>query len=287
MSFGFWLRNVTHIPRNRSTSNKDLRNFNTSAVHLSEHDIDGPDDRDHIRNQSAARHQVECLQVHKGRRAHAKAVRMRRAVAHDKVAELSLWRFDGNVHLSRWRLEDLRNFRHDRAGRNAADGLADDADRLAHLLHADHVTVVSVAVLARGNVEIVLLVTGIRLGFAEIPLHARCAEHGTGDADLLALIGRKNADARKPVHPDAILREQILILVQLAEEHVAETVYLPLKAFIQLVLQAADAESVRSEARSAVIFKNLQRFFALAHGVEERRDRSDIQRVSAKPHQMA
>ena len=45
-----------------------------------------------------------------------------------------------------------------------------------------------------------------------------------------------------------------------------ERPHLILKAFVELVLRAADAEHVRRQARAAVVLEDLQNFFALAEG---------------------
>jgi hypothetical protein len=49
------------------------------------------------------------------------------------------------------------------------DALIHDAHRLAHLLHADHLPVVGVAVLGRGDVELHLLVAPEGLRLAQVP----------------------------------------------------------------------------------------------------------------------
>ena len=58
------------------------------------------------------------------------------------------------------------------------------------------------------------------------------------------------------------------------------------EAFVSLVLQAADAEGVRGQARAAVFFENLENFFAVAEGIEQRRDGADVERVRAQPELM-
>ena len=60
------------------------------------------------------------------------------------------------------------------------DGLAHDADGLPHLLHAHHVSIVGVAVFARGDFEFVFFVARVGLLLAQIPPHAAPAQHRTG-----------------------------------------------------------------------------------------------------------
>src|SRR5262249_647288 len=52
-----------------------------------------------------------------------------------------------------------------------------DADRLAHLFHADAVAVVTIAVLADRDVEIQLRIALVRLGLAQVPGGAATAHH--------------------------------------------------------------------------------------------------------------
>ena len=60
--------------------------------------------------------------------------------------------------------------------------LLHDPGRLAHLLHADQIAVVAVAVLADGNVEIHLLVALVGLRLAQVPRRAGAAHHHAGEA---------------------------------------------------------------------------------------------------------
>ena len=60
-----------------------------------------------------------------------------------------------------------------------------------------------------------------------------------------------------------------------------------LEAGVGLVLQAADAESVRGEARAAIFLEDLENLFAIAEGVEQRRDGADIERMRAQPELVA
>ena len=56
--------------------------------------------------------------------------------------------------------------------RHAIHALFDDAEALPHLLHAHHCPVVAVAMGGGRNIELELLVTGIRLLLAEVPFEA-------------------------------------------------------------------------------------------------------------------
>src|SRR5205814_6941527 len=119
-----------------------------------EHDVERAYYCDYVGNQRTAHHHVQRLQIYERRRAYAYAVRLRGTVADDEVSQLAFGSFDGVVNFADWRLNDLGNFRHDRAFGNFSYCLVDDAERLAHLHHANQVSVVSIAILRGGNIEV-------------------------------------------------------------------------------------------------------------------------------------
>ena len=140
---------------------------------------------------------------------------------------------------------------------------------------------------AGGDFEIVLLVAGIGLRLAQIPFHAGRAQHRAGDAVFLALVGDQNAHVLQPPHPDPIVGQQFLVFIHFGQEPVAELLDLLLETVVGLVQQPADAEGVGGEPRAAVLLENLERFFALAQAIENRRNGADIEGVRAQPQQMA
>src|SRR5277367_2623908 len=71
------------------------------TIHLAENDVERADHGDHIGHQLSAAHCIERLQVHKRRRTHAQAIRLRRAIADNEVSEFTLGRFDRVVNLAR------------------------------------------------------------------------------------------------------------------------------------------------------------------------------------------
>src|SRR5208337_766799 len=105
-----------------------------SSVHLSEHDVEGADDRDYVGHQQAAHHLVEGLQIHVRRRTHADAVRLRGTVADDEISQFAFGGFYGVIDLAHRRLDYLRHLGHDRPLRQTRHRLTNNADRLAHLL---------------------------------------------------------------------------------------------------------------------------------------------------------
>src|SRR5262249_28650537 len=75
-----------------------------------------------------------------------------------------------------------------------ADALAHDADRLAHLFHADTVSVVAVAVAADRDIEVEFRVALIGLRLAQVPGGARAAHHDAGKAPGPGIVELDDAD---------------------------------------------------------------------------------------------
>ena len=63
-------------------------------------------------------------------------------------------------------------------GRHLVEALLDDAERLAHLLHAHQVAVVDVAVRAERHLEVEAVVDEVRLRLADVVVHADAAQAG-------------------------------------------------------------------------------------------------------------
>ena len=92
--------------------------------------------------------------------------------------------------------------------------LFDDAQALAHFLDAHHGAVVAVAMPASGNVEFELLVAGIGLLLAEVPLEAAGAQIGTRDAPLDGLLRGEDSDALGACLEDPVLHDFLVVLDQ-------------------------------------------------------------------------
>ena len=72
--------------------------------------------------------------------------------------------------------------------------LLDDAQALPHFLDAHHSPVITVAVLARWDVELEVVVARVRLPFAKIPLQPAGPKVGTGNSPLDGFIDSEAAD---------------------------------------------------------------------------------------------
>ena len=113
------------------------------------------------------------------------------------------------------------------------------------------------------------------------------SQTGTRHTDIDRVFRGKNAHAASAGNPDTILRQQRLVLIDLAREVVDERPNLFFETVIDLVLKTADAKHVRGQARTAIIFEDLQNFFALAKAVQKDRHCADIEGVRGQPEQVA
>src|ERR1700680_4675740 len=91
--------------------------------------------------------------------------------------------------------------------------LLHNAHRLAHLLHADAVAVVIVAVLADRDVEIELGITFVGLRLAQIPGGAGAAHHDTGKPPTPGICELDHGDTDVALLEDTIFRQQPLDVV--------------------------------------------------------------------------
>src|SRR5215831_10205664 len=92
--------------------------------------------------------------------------------------------------------------------------LLHDAHGLAHFLHANAVTVVIVAVLADGDVEIELAVALVGLRLPEVPGGARTAYDDPRETPLEAILQGYHADVDVALLEDAVIGQQTLDVVE-------------------------------------------------------------------------
>src|SRR5690606_35808870 len=111
-------------------------------------------------------------------------------------------RFDVRVDLRALRrLQLAGQFGEDRSlGRTARDRLLHDLDRLLDLAQTHHVPVVDVPRLSNGNVEVELVVDGVRVRLTHVVCHARPAQ---GRSRAAAGDGVLRGDDANPFGPGA------------------------------------------------------------------------------------
>ena len=176
------------------------------------------------------------LQIAEARRAHVHAIRLRRSVAHDVVADLAARRFDRLIHFAgrnaeafghdleviderfhlRLHLFALRQHHLRRVGlpgafRHPFQRLLDDARALPHLFQAHAIPRVHVVFGVHRDFEIELFVARIRLVLRTSHFTPGGANHRTGDAQIQHVFERN--ECRRPcvrTLPDRIRVQQIL-----------------------------------------------------------------------------
>src|SRR5205085_8630225 len=171
-------------------------------------------------------HLPQGLQVDEARRTDAHAVRSARAVRHKITTYLALRPFNRVIVVAHGRLDDLRDFCVDRAVRQLLQSLLDYAPRLPHLFESDEVSVVRVAVLADGNLEVHVGVCRIGPSLAYVPGDAGAAPGRAGKTDGDCVFSRDDADADRPTEPDSVLRQERLVLFQALREVVNEALHI-------------------------------------------------------------
>ena len=190
-------------------------------------------------------------------------------------------RFHRALHLAPLRRHDLvvehRNRPLPFRRTKLLDALLHDRDRLAHLLHADAIAVITVPVLADRDVEIELGIALVRLRFAQVPDRARAAHHHTGKAPGPRVLEAHHTDIDVALFENAIVGQQLFDVVADLEEWIAESPDVIDQLRRQILVHPAWAEKccVHTAAGGALV-KDHQ-FFAFLETPQGRRECPDIQ----------
>src|SRR5258707_2237137 len=248
-----------------------------SAIDLPEHDVDRADDRRDIGQHVPPAQEIHRLQMRERRRPDLALVGPVGAVRHQVDAELALGCLDRGVdlagghvmalavelemvngglhralHFSARRRNDLVVSDSNRSPTfgqaQLLQALFHDAHRLAHLLHADAVAVVIVAVLADRDVEIELGIAFVGLRSAKVPGGAGAAHHDTGKTPTPGVCKPDNADPDVALLEDAIFRQQPLDVVADLEEGIAERPDVVEELRRQVLVHSSDPKIVRVHA---------------------------------------
>src|SRR5215813_7660496 len=174
-----------------------------------------------------------------------------------------------------------------RPGGHVIEALLDDPQTLAHLGYAHDGAVITIAALRSGNLELELIVAGVRPPLAEVPLESAGAQARACHAPLDSLIQRVSADADGARFEDAVLHDQPVVLIQ-PPPHIRDEVsdrFVP--ALWQVLRHAADAEPTRVHAPAAHGLDDVEDALAVGEHIEHRRERSDVLREGTVPDQVA
>ena len=161
-----------------------------------------------------------------------------------------------------------------------------DAHALAHLFHADEITIIAVAHRADRDVELQIRVAKIRRGLAQVVLHAAGAQVRTAQAVINRHLLRDDADIARAIHPDAVAREERFRLVDVHDDFVEELPDLIHPARRQIARHAADARVAGGETRTRQRLEQIVELLALRERVHEHGQRADIHREAAHAEQM-
>src|SRR5215831_5012012 len=248
-----------------------------SPVDFPEHNIERAEDRRDVGQHVPTAQEIHRLEVRERRRANLAFVRPVGAVGHEIDPELTLGRLDGGIYFASRnpvafsvKLEMMNECLHRALHLGAARGhdlainemgrtlpvrrpqlgntLFHDADRLAHLFHADTVAVVTIAVLADRDVEIELRIALVRLGLAQVPGGAGTAHHHARETPSPGVGERNYADAHVALFEDAIVSKQNLDIVAHLQEWVAERLDIVDQFWRKVLMYAADSEIGRMHA---------------------------------------
>ena len=199
-------------------------------------------------------------------------------------------RFHRALHLPAPRRRDLVVVDHDqplRLGRvQFLHALLHDADRLAHLFHADAIAVVTVAVLTHRNVEIHFGIAFVGLRLAQIPDRARAAHHHAGEAPRPGILELHDADIDVALLEDPVIGEQLFEIVADFEKRIAERLDVVDQFRRQILMHAANAEISSVQARTRGAFVEAHQLLALFEAPQRRRQRTDIHRLGRNVEEM-
>ena len=164
--------------------------------------------------------------------------------------------------------------------------LLHDLGGLAHLLHADEIAVVAVAVLADRNIEIEFGIALIGLRLAQIPGRARAAHHHAGEAPVPGVLQLDDGDVDIALLEDAVAGEQAVEIVDHLQERIAEGIDVVDQLRRHVLVHAAGAEIGRVHAAAGDALVEHHQLLALLEAPQRRGERADIHRLRGDVEQM-
>ena len=222
----------------------------------------------------AEAHVFENRQVDEARRAHAIAIRIRRAVADEIEAELAFRRFDAAISFARFRTEAAQfRFRiNDRAVGNFRAAPAAEFSRTRAFPDAHHVAVINVAVIAERNAEFEAVVDAVFVHLADVVVHAAARSIGPVMLALMASSRGKHADVLRARHENFVPGQQ-RSRTHRGSAGNSSTTFLRLfqPAGRQIAAATAEAHVIAHHPRAGERLEQVENFFALAKRIHQRR----------------
>src|ERR1700687_470694 len=260
------------------------------AIHLAEHDVDGSEDRDHVRDETALEQPRQDLKVHEGCAAHLCAERGGAAAVADHVEpDLALGALDRVVGLPLWALPYVAETRAHRSARQLVDALADQRDRQTHLTQSHLVARERVALGEDDRLHgLELGIDGVRPVHAQVPAHAGGTQHRAGHGVLLRHLGWDAGNADGALEEDLVALEDLhVVVLDVLLPSVEEPRELRDPTRWEVVHDAARPEEVVVHARAAELLDEVEDLLAVAEAPQHRGRRAHVEAVRAEPHEVA
>ncbi len=191
-------------------------------------------------------------------------------------------RFHRGLHVRAFGRRDFAVRRVDRTFGHHLNALLDDAERLAHFIHADEIAIIAIAVLADGNVEVEFRINFVRLRAAQIPRHAGAAHHDAGKAPGLRIFRRHDADVGIALHENAVAREQRFEIVEHLLVRAAEIINVAQQFRRHILMDATGTEIGRVHTRARGAFIEHHQVFTFDEAPERRRQCADVHRLRCR-----
>eukprot|EP01137_Pigoraptor_chileana_P034030 Opistho-2@25945 len=279
------------------------------AIHLAEHNILSTNDGHNVGNHVPTDHRVKSGEMRKARRTDLAAVGLGCAIRHEVHTKLALRSLDRRVRSScgngislRVELEvvdeclhrvlhfgpsrggDLVVVNTDLALGHIVQALVDNAQRLPHLLTADQIAVVAVAVAADRNIKLHAVVHIVGLRLADVPGDTRCAQHGATEAPVHCLLCGHNTNIDETLLPDAVACEKFFSFVNARAELLNKLVNVLHEADGHVQGDAARPHIRRMHACARHALVKLHHLLAFLKQPEERCESTNVECVGGDGH---
>src|SRR5262245_59888386 len=265
-------RSIVNLP-------SSIFDFLASPVAFPADHVDHTESRNDIRHHVTFDHLVKGAHSDKTGRAHSDAVRFTAAVADNIETQFAVAPFHGRIGFTRWHMDSLHNdfemihqpfdavinfflFRQHETGivdPNRPHGkllqrLLHDSHALLDLLDTADEAIVIVPSAPQRNIEIELIINQIRIGFADVIVHAGGAQDGTRKTVRNSRFLGDRTDVRHSIDENPVAREQTIAVVQQLADDREGPAHLLRKVMKQIMFDAADADIGDGQARTGEVF---------------------------------
>ena len=168
----------------------------------------------------------------------------------------------------------------DRAGRHLVESLLENPRTLPHFFHAHQIAVETVADRADWHIEVVLVVAQIRVGLAQVMIHARAAQVRTGQTVSDGVLPLDDPDILGAIQPDRIAGEKFVHFIEAGQQIVDESAHLLIETGRQVARHSADARVRRGETGAGQLLGQIVNHLAVFEGVEKDGHGPDVHGIS-------